>query len=104
METWRLLKPSGSSARRHPQVHRRLLGQGRGPGATGGSAAVTKVIDARSKDGALLFRDPKLNADLNLVFEKIKIVRGMEGYGWFAKGTFNAKETAQEQYACHFCF
>ena len=46
------------------------------------NAAVKTVIDGRSKDGAFVFRDPKLNADLNLIFEQIKIVRGMEGYGW----------------------
>ena len=34
-------------------------------------------IEERSKDGVFIFRDPKLNADLNLVYEKIKIVRGM---------------------------
>jgi hypothetical protein len=33
------------------------------------NAAVKKVVDERSKDGAFLFRDPKLNADLNLIFE-----------------------------------
>jgi hypothetical protein len=51
------------------------------------NAAVKKVVDERTKDGAFVFRDPKLNADLNLVFEQIKIVRGMEGYGWFAKSS-----------------
>ena len=48
------------------------------------NAAVKQVVDARSKDGTFVFRDPKLNADLNLVFESIKSVRGMTGYGWFA--------------------
>ena len=44
------------------------------------NAAVKKVIDERTKDGVFVFRDPKLNADLHLVFEQIKNVRGMEGY------------------------
>ena len=48
------------------------------------------------KDGAFVFHDPKLNADLNLVFEQVKIVRGMEGYGWFANTIFHDKENAQE--------
>jgi hypothetical protein len=43
------------------------------------NAAVKKVVDDRTKDGAFVFRDPKLNADLNLIFEQTKIVRGMEG-------------------------
>ncbi len=51
------------------------------------NAAVKQVVDARSKDGTFVFHDPKLNADLNLVFESIKIVRGMEGYGWFANSS-----------------
>src|SRR6476620_7704805 len=33
------------------------------------NAAVKKVVDERTKDGAFVFRDPKINADLNLVFE-----------------------------------
>ena len=51
-----------------------------------------KVIDERSKDGAFVFRDPKLNADLHLIFEQIKIVRGMEGYGWFPNIIFHDKD------------
>jgi hypothetical protein len=38
--------------------------------------------------------DPKLNADLNLIFEPVKIVRGMEGYGWFANTIFHDKHEA----------
>ena len=67
-------------------------------------AAVKTVIDGRSKDGAFVFRDPKLNADLNLIFEQIKIVRGMEGYGWFANTIFHDKENAKKQYALDFWF
>ena len=42
---------------------------------------VQEVIVERSKDGAFVFHDPKLDADLNLIYEQIKTVRGMEGYG-----------------------
>jgi hypothetical protein len=41
-----------------------------------------KVVDERTKDGVFVFRDPKLDADLNLIFKQVKIVRGMEDYGW----------------------
>ena len=41
------------------------------------NAAVKKVIDERTKEGAFVFRDPKLNADLHLIFDQIKNVRGM---------------------------
>jgi hypothetical protein len=68
------------------------------------NAAVKTVIDGRSKDGAFVFRDPKLNTDLNLIFEQIKMVRGMEGYGWFANNIFHDKENAKKQYAIDFWF
>jgi hypothetical protein len=66
--------------------------------------AVASVIDERSKDGAFVFRDPKLDADLNLVFEQVKIVRGMEGYGWFANTIFHDKDAPKKQYAIDFWF
>ena len=65
---------------------------------------VAEVIAERSKDGAFVFHDPKLDADLNLVFEQIKIVRGMEGYGWFANVIFHDKDVAKKQYAIDFWF
>jgi YHS domain-containing protein len=68
------------------------------------NAAVKQVVDARSKDGTFVFRDPKLNADLNLVFESIKSVRGMTGYGWFANTIFHDKDEPKKQYAIDFWF
>ncbi|MGC2408701.1 MAG: hypothetical protein WA441_01460 [Methyloceanibacter sp.] len=68
------------------------------------NAAVKQVVDTRSKDGAFVFHDPKLNADLNLVFESIKGVRGMAGYGWFANAIFHDKDEAKKQYAIDFWF
>jgi hypothetical protein len=65
---------------------------------------VEEVLAERSKDGAFAFRDPKLDADLNLVFEQIKGVRGMEGYGWFANVIFHEKDEAKKQYAIDFWF
>ena len=61
--------------------------------------AVDQVIAERSKDGAFVFHDPKLDADLNLVFEQVKVVRGMEGYGWFANVIFHDKDESKKQYA-----
>jgi YHS domain-containing protein len=68
------------------------------------NAAVKTVVDERTKDGAFVFRDPKLNADLNLIYEQIKIVRGMEGYGWFANTIFHDKDNPKKQYAIDFWF
>ena len=65
---------------------------------------VDEVIAERSKDGVFVFHDPKLDADLNLNFEQIKIVRGMEGYGWFANVIFHDKDVAKKQYAIDFWF
>jgi hypothetical protein len=65
---------------------------------------VEKVIAERSKDGAFVFRDPKLDADLNLIFEQVKIVRGMEGYGWFANTIFHDQNEPKKQYAIDFWF
>ena len=71
-------------------------------------ASVTKrteeVIKERSKDGAFVFRDPKLNKDLNLVYEKMRVVRGMKGYGWFANAIFHDKDEPEKQYALDFWF
>jgi hypothetical protein len=66
--------------------------------------AVEKAIAERSKDGAFVYRDPKLDADLNLVFEQVKIVRGMEGYGWFANTIFHDQSEPKKQYALDFWF
>ncbi len=63
-----------------------------------------EVIEERSKDGVFIFRDPKLNADLNLIYERIKIVRGMRGYGWFANAIFHDKDEPEKQYAIDFWF
>ncbi len=65
---------------------------------------VDEVIKERSKDGAFVFHDPKLDADLDLVFEQVKIVRGMEGYGWFANVIFHDKDEPKKQYAIDFWF
>jgi len=71
-------------------------------------ASVTKrteeIIKERSKDGAFVFHDPKLNEDLNLVYEKIRVIRGMRGYGWFANAIFHDKEEPKKQYALDFWF
>lgn len=73
-------------------------------GETDVNARVDEVIAERSKDGAFVFHDAKLNRDLNLVFEKVKIVRGMEGYGWFANVIFHDKDEPKKQYAIDFWF
>ncbi len=58
-----------------------------------------QVIKERSKDGVFVFHDPKLDEDLNLVYEKMRVVRGMKGYGWFANAIFHDKDDPRKQYA-----
>ena len=65
---------------------------------------VDEVVAERSKDGVFVFHDPKLDTDLKLVFEQVKSVRGMEGYGWFANSIFHDKDEAKKQYAIDFWF
>ena len=62
------------------------------------------IIKERSKDGVFVFHDPKLNEDLDLVYEKIRVIRGMKGYGWFANAIFHDKDEPQKQYALDFWF
>jgi YHS domain-containing protein len=73
-------------------------------GETDVNARVEEVIAERSKDGAFVFHDPKLDTDLNLIFEQIRVVRGMSGYGWFANAIFHDKEEPKKQYALDFWF
>jgi YHS domain-containing protein len=68
------------------------------------NTAVKKTVDERTKDGAFVFHDPKLDADLHLTFDNIKIVRGMEGYGWFANVIFSDKDEPKKQYAIDFWY
>ncbi len=63
-----------------------------------------EIIKERSKDGVFVFHDPKLNEDLNLVYEKIRVIRGMKGYGWFANAIFHDKDEPKKQYALDFWF
>lgn len=68
------------------------------------TARTEEIIKERSKDGAFVFHDPKLNEDLNLVYEKIRVIRGMKGYGWFANAIFHDKDEPKKQYALDFWF
>lgn len=68
------------------------------------TARTEEVIKERSQDGVFVFHDPKLNEDLNLVYEKMRVVRGMKGYGWFANAIFHDKDEPKKQYALDFWF
>ena len=67
-------------------------------------AAVKAEIAKRSKDDVFVFYDPKLGADLKLVFDEVKLVRGMHGYGWFPNVIFHDSEEPKKRYAIDFWF
>lgn len=68
------------------------------------NARVMEVIDERSEGGAFPFYDTKLDTELKLKFDQIKVVRGMKGYGWFANVIFNDTDEPKKQYAIDFWF
>ncbi len=67
-------------------------------------AALKAIIAERSKDGAFVFHDPKTDADLKLVFDEVKLVRGMRGYGWFPNVIFHDASEPKKKYAIDFWF
>jgi Caspase domain len=74
------------------------------PGGDPVVRAMHKAVDERSKDGVFAFRDPKLNADLKLSFEKVNLVRNLEGYGLVANANFHDKGNDKKHYAVDFWF
>lgn len=65
-------------------------------------AAVKAAIAERTKDGVFVFYDPKLGTDLRLVFDEVKGVRGMHGYGWFPNIIFHDEQEPKKRYAIDF--
>ena len=65
-------------------------------------ATVKAAVAERSKDGVFVFHDPKLGQDLRLVFDEVKLVRGMRGYGWFPNVLFHDADEPKKQYAIDF--
>lgn len=68
------------------------------------TAAVEAAIAERTKDGTFVFYDPKLGRDLRLVFDEVRLVRGMHGYGWFPNVIFHDAEAPEKKYAIDFWF
>lgn len=66
------------------------------------TAAVTGMIAERTRDGVFALRDVKQDAELALVLEDIRVVRGLEGYGWFPDVIFHDKAQPTKKYAVDF--
>jgi hypothetical protein len=66
------------------------------------TAAVKAVIAERSKDGVFPFADPRTGETLSLVFDNVRLVRGLPVFGWFPNVEFHDKATAAKKYALDF--
>ena len=60
------------------------------------NAAVKKVIDERTNDGVFVFRDPKLNADLHLVYERSRSCAAWKAMAGSPNTIFHDKDEAEE--------
>jgi hypothetical protein len=66
------------------------------------TAAVKAVIAERSKDGVFSFTDARTGDALALVFEDVRIVRGLPVFGWFPNVSFHDHATAAKKYTLDF--
>ena len=66
------------------------------------TAAVKAVIAERSKDGVFSFTDLRTGDALALVFNGVRIVRGLPVFGWFPNVDFHDHATAAKQYTLDF--
>jgi hypothetical protein len=66
------------------------------------TAAVKAVIAERSKDGVFSFTDPRTGDVLALVFDDVRIVRGLPVHGWFPNVSFHDKNVPAKKYALDF--
>jgi hypothetical protein len=66
------------------------------------AAAVTALIAERTKDGVFSLRDPRTDATLALVFDGVRVVRGLKDYGWFPDVIFRDSQMPLKKYAVDF--
>jgi hypothetical protein len=66
------------------------------------AAAVTRLIAERSHDGAFTLRDPRTGTSLALVFDNIRVVRGLPEFGWFPDVVFHDKDAPKKKYTVDF--
>jgi hypothetical protein len=66
------------------------------------AAAVRAVIAERTKDGVFQFTDPRTGETLALVFDDVRLVRGLPVFGWFPNVSFHDKYVPAKKYALDF--
>jgi len=60
------------------------------------TAVVQAYVQAKSQNGVFRYKDQQADADLELELDQVRLVRRIEGYGYFADTDFHAKgETAK---------
>jgi len=67
-------------------------------------AAVRAIVEQQMQahGGVFVFRDSRAGEDLQLAFEDIRLVRSIQGYGFFPNVLFHAKDMPEKQYALDF--
>jgi hypothetical protein len=67
-------------------------------------AAVRAIVEKQmqANDGVFVFRDSRAGENLQLVFEDIRLVRSIDGYGFFPNVLFHTKDLPEKQYALDF--
>jgi hypothetical protein len=66
------------------------------------TAAVKDIVAQRTRDGAFRFTDLRTGEELALVFDDIRVVRGLPHYGWFPNVNFHDAADAKKKYALDF--
>ena len=66
------------------------------------TVAVKTMIAERSKDGVFAYTDTRTGDALALVFEDVRIVRGLPVFGWFPNVSFHDHATAAKKYTLDF--
>ena len=65
-------------------------------------AALMAHVGAHTHEGAFAFVDPLTGEHLTLVFDSVRVVRGLPGYGWFPNVNFHDAKTPAKKYALDF--
>jgi hypothetical protein len=63
------------------------------------AAAAKAAIAERAPDRTLRIFDARTGEHLELVFDDVRIVRGLKGFGWFPNVAFHDKAAPQKKYA-----
>lgn len=66
------------------------------------SVAVSRIIAEGARDGVYTVHDEATGNELQLVFEDIRVVRGLPQFGWFPDIVFHDKDEPRKKYTVDF--